>query len=118
MKSIRITKANWRKVIKDLKKQDTKVHTVRGAIIHARDANFRLVTRPCGKYTLLCNKKKQEVERMTYYKVWWHSKLMHGGVRITATGPKDAKRKFRKLVKSKQLPPTARAYPYVYKVKK
>jgi len=54
----KITKTNYKAIVKKLRARDAKVFTTRGTKLPARDVIFKLARRPCGKYTLLCTRKR------------------------------------------------------------
>ena len=55
---MKITKANYKGIVKKLKTKNSKVFTSRGTKLPAQEAIFKLARRPCGKYTLLCTRKR------------------------------------------------------------
>ena len=55
---VKITKKNYKKIIRDIKEKNKFVYTERGAKIRAKDANFHLNWAIEGKYVLSATRKK------------------------------------------------------------
>jgi len=55
---VKITKKNYKKIIRELKEKNAFVYTERGTKIRAKDANFRLYWNVKGYYSLAATRKK------------------------------------------------------------
>jgi len=57
MKYVKVTKRNWKKIVKRAKEKNVTVHTFKGGKVKAKNARFSLYTNPSGRYTIIAKKK-------------------------------------------------------------
>lgn len=57
MKYMKITKSNWKGIVKRVKKENPLIYTERSGKVRAKNATFKLLRKPTGKYTIIAKRK-------------------------------------------------------------